>query len=142
MADQKDSGFNFPAPVDSAAAPATTTATVPAQGPAQEGVSIPQPPPEISAREMMFGGGALLVFMVVFFIARNAYANMLVANRVSPRSANAAGWWLFILLLSLATVGVLAVIDHVRFMGWAYVLPLSVVAGVSLVLTLLASRRR
>jgi hypothetical protein len=139
MTDQKDSGFNIPAPVDSAPA-ATTTGT--ASGPGQEGIAIPVQAPDTSARELMFGGGALLVFVVVFFIARNAYANMLVSTRVSPRSANAAGWWLYILLLSLATIGVLAVLNHVKYLTLVYVLPLAIVGVVALILTLVSSQRR
>lgn len=139
MTDQKDSGFNLPTPVTSAPAQ-TTHGTAPAPG--QESVPVPLPPPDTSSRELLFGGVALLVFIVVFFMARNAYANMLVSNRVSPRSANAAGWWLYILLLSLVTIGVLAVIDHVRYLSLAYVLPLALIAVVALILTVLCSRRR
>ncbi len=138
MADPKDSGFNIPAPQDSPS-PAASDATVPAPGL----TGIPQLPPraDTSSRDLMFAGGALLVFIVVFFIARNAYANMLVSHRVSPRSANAAGWWLYILLLSLATAGVLGVMDHVKYLTLVYVLPLSLVAVVSLILTAICSRR-
>ncbi len=147
MADQKDSGFNLPAPVDSAV-PAATPAQPPGtgQGKADEGMLVPAPTQsDTGSRDLMFAGGALLVFMIVFFVARNAYANMLVSHRVSPRSANAAGWWLFILLLSLATIGVLAVVnqvDHVNYLTLVSVLPLALVGAVALILMLLSGRRR
>ena len=51
-----------------------------------------------SSRDMLIGGAVLLVLMVAFFFAKNAYANLLVGKRVQPRSANAAGWWLWVFL--------------------------------------------
>ena len=90
---------------------------------------------------MALGGGVLLVLVIAFIFARNAYANALVGRKVAPRSANAAGWWLFILLTSLATVAVLGFANPARFLTFIFVVPLGVVALVSLTLALVSSRR-
>jgi hypothetical protein len=64
-----------------------------------------------------------------------------VGKKVAPRSANTAGWWLFILLTSLATVGVLGVVNQTRFLTVIFLAPLGLVALLSLVLMVVSSRR-
>ncbi len=64
----------------------------------------------------MVGGAIILVLLVAFFFAKNAYANTLVAKRVPPNKANTAGWWLFIGLAGIAIGVVLAAVSSSRFM--------------------------
>ena len=92
-------------------------------------------------RDLAIGGGVLLVLVIAFFFAKGAYANLLVGRRVAPRSANAAGWWLFVLLTSLATCGVLAVVDQVRFVTPIYLASFLGVALLALILMLVTGRR-
>lgn len=94
-----------------------------------------------STRDLLIGGAVVLVLMVAFFFAKNAYATMLVGKRVQPRSANASGWWLLI-FLTLLTVGVvLAVISRDTLMTPFIVGPLVLGALVALVLMLISGRR-
>jgi len=90
---------------------------------------------------MAVAGGVLLVLLVAFFFAKNAYANALVGQKIAPKSANAGAWWLFILLTSLATISVLSVVDQVRFLTVLFVSPFALVALISLSLMLVTSRR-
>jgi len=139
MADPNDKGFSLPTPTD------TGPASAPADSGAGQLQNIQQQTAEgatdTSSRDLLIAGGALLVLAIAFFFAKNSYANMLVGSKVPPRKANAGGWWLYILLLSLAAGGILAAVNHVRFLSLAYAIPLSVIAVVSLILTLISSRR-
>lgn len=143
MADtQKNtSGFSLPAPVTQ---PGSATSTVP--------VTVIVPPGETLSgtytvvsetppRDMLIGCGVLIALLIAFFFAKNAYANSLVAKRVSPNSANAAGWWMFILLGVLATAAVLLVVNPVKFMSPVLLSPFAVVAVIALVLMLKSSRK-
>ena len=76
-----------------------------------------------------------------FFFARAGYANMLVRKRVAPAKANAAGWWLFVFLGSLATAVVLAAINPIKFLAPLTIAPLGGVAVVALILMVVSSRR-
>lgn len=147
MADSKNSssGFTLPPPTAPTAAP--TAAPAP-DAPAsqadigQGSVGMPIPPGEgASSRDLLVGGGVLLVLMVAYFFAKNAYANMLVGRRVEPRSANAAGWWLFIFLTLISVGVVLAAVNRSALMAPFIVGPLALGAIVALVLMLLSSRR-
>lgn len=157
MADSKNSssGFTLPPPnsattAPNATPPATPTATPTAPAPAasqadigQSSVGMPVVPPSegASSRDLLVGGGVLLVLMVAYFFAKNAYANMLVGRRVEPRSANAAGWWLFIFLTLISVGVVLAAVNRSALMTPFIVGPLALGAIVALVLMLLSSRR-
>ena len=92
-------------------------------------------------RDLAVGGGVLLVLVIAFFFAKGAYANMLVGKRVAPSSANAPGGWLFVLLTSLATGGVLAIIDQARFLTPIYIASFLGVALLALILMLVTGRR-
>lgn len=143
--DNKDSGFALPAPADqnnnaanaaTAAAPATTAdgATV-GEVPALAGAA------DTSSRDLLIGGGILLVLFIAFFFAKNAYANTLVAKRVSPNKANAAGWWLFIFLAGLSTGVVLAAVNSAKFMAPLIIGPIAALSLLALVLTFVSGRR-
>jgi hypothetical protein len=144
MADQQPSqqpGFKLPMPETRGSGAGGVSPSSPASPPAGSTVVPPTVEVDTSARDMAIAGGILLVLVIAFVFAKTAYANALVGKKVAPRSANAAGWWLFILLTSLATVTVLGFVNQARFLSLIFVAPLGVVALVSLVLMLLSSRR-
>jgi len=64
-----------------------------------------------------------------------------VRKRVAPAKANAAGWWLFVFLASLATAVVLAALNPLRFLAPTFMVPLGGLTVVGLILTLVTGRR-
>ncbi|WP_029971863.1 hypothetical protein [Paraburkholderia graminis] len=143
--DQKDqSGFALPAPqtsganaVSAAAGSSSTTVTqTEAITSTTANVNV-----DTSSRDLMIGGAILLVLFIVFFFARGAYANTLVAKRVPPNKANAAGWWLFVFLASLSVGVVLSAVNPARFLAPLIVGPLAAIALVAVVLMLLSGRK-
>lgn len=140
MADSNTSksppGFTLPPPTSAPAKPPESTAiSMPA------GININLGSEGPSSRDMLIGGAVLLVLIVAFFFAKNAYANMLVGKRVEPRSANAAGWWLWV-FLSLLSVGVvLAAVSGSALMTPFIVAPLALGAVVALVLMIISGKR-
>lgn len=139
---QKDSGFSLPTPTDaaSAAAAPTTTATV-ILPPGEKFEGTYTVVSDTSSRDLLIGGGILLVLLVAFFFAKNAYANTLVAKRVPPNKANAAGWWLFVFLASLAASVVLVAVNSAKFMTPLIIGPLAAVGLVALVLMFVSGRK-
>lgn len=145
--DQNDGGFILPPPgsdqnshaaIAHASSSETTAATaqqIVIPSPADSGIASTSP------RDMVIGGAILLVLLVGFFFARVGYANMLVRKRIAPAKANAAGWWLFVFLGSLATAVVLASINPIKFLAPMTLAPLGGVAVVALILMVLSSRR-
>ena len=135
------SGFSLPAPADSAtpAVPTTTATVIMPPGEKFEGTYTVAS--DTASRDMLIGGGVLLVLLVAFFFARAAYANTLVGKRIPPSKANAAGWWLFILLGSLATGVVLATVNQAKFLTLLVTGPIAALALLCLVLMLLTGRR-
>lgn len=137
--DSKDSsGFALPNP-DAAktpppADPASTTETV-GDVPVLPGTA------DTSSRDLLVGGGILLVLFIAFFFAKNAYANNLVVKRVPPNKANAAGWWLFIFLASLSTGVVLAAVNSAKFLAPFIIGPIIAVGLLALVLTFVSGRK-
>ena len=140
-----NAGFALPAPVEGQQAPATAaTPATPATGTGTPETveSLPVTTDvDTSSRDALIGGGVLLVLFIAFFFAKNAYANTLVAKRIQPGKANAAGWWLFIFLASLSTGVVLAAINAPKFMAPLIIGPLTLIGLIALVLMLLSSRK-
>lgn len=135
-----NAGFTLPAPVEGQQAPAA--AATPATETPETVESLPVTTDvDTSSRDALIGGGVLLVLFIAFFFAKNAYANTLVAKRIQPGKANAAGWWLFIFLASLSTGVVLAAINAPKFMAPLIIGPLTLIGLIALVLMLLSSRK-
>ncbi|MET0321785.1 MAG: hypothetical protein ABW069_13800 [Duganella sp.] len=138
------SGFSLPAPAEAgktapAADPASSasSATTGAVGdaPVLAGAA------DTSSRDLLVGGGILLVLFIAFFFAKNAYANTLVVKRVPPNKANAAGWWLFIFLAGVSTAVVLAAVNAAKFMAPLIIGPLAALCLLALVLTFVSGRK-
>jgi hypothetical protein len=138
MADQPQQQPGFKLPTPGGPDTPTTTREAPPSGRTEVPSTVDS---ETGARDLAVAAGVLLVLVVAFVFARTAYANHLVGRKVAPRSANAAGWWLFIFLTSSAVIAVLGFVNQARFLALAFVVPLGLVVLVSLVLTLVSSRR-
>jgi hypothetical protein len=141
--ESQNKGFNLPPPGKSEGAATPAAPSAPATGsPQTSGVSITlATPSDTSTRDVAIGVGVMIVLLIAFFFAKNAYANWLVGRKVSPRSANAAGWWLFIFLSCLAAAGVFPLASQATFLSAIFLGPVLLVAGAALVLLLLSSRR-
>jgi hypothetical protein len=130
-------GFTLPPPTSAGDKP--TQATIPVNsGGSNINIDLGA---GASSRDILIGGAILLVLMVAFFFAKNAYANMLVGKRVEPRSANAAGWWLWVFLSLLAVGVVLASVSRSLLMAPFIVGPLGIGTIVALVLMLMSGKR-
>jgi len=143
MQEKKDNaGFALPAPTEAnetsstMTESSTTTTTV-----SQTMPGLPAEAVNTGSRDLMIGGAVLLVLFVAFFFAKNAYANTLVGKRVPPAKANAAGWWMFIFLASLATGVVLAAVNSAKYMAPMFIGPLGAVALVGLILMIVSGRK-
>jgi hypothetical protein len=132
---------NPTAPGASIPPPASTTGTATATATAPPAEAPTGQPSDTSSRDMVIGGAIWLVFLIVFFFVKNAWANRLVANRVPPHSANASGWWLFVFLSGLATGAILAGVNAEQFLSPVYLGIFSVIALTGLIGALLTNRR-
>lgn len=139
-----DAGFKLPGADAASPSPASATssapvATTPAPitGTAIEGA----PQSDTSTRDLTLGGGIFLVLLLVFFFARGAYVNHLVARRVAPSSAGSAGWLLFIGLSFLSASLVLALINSAKYLSFWVTGPLLLVGFGTLIGALLTGRR-
>ena len=96
---------------------------------------------QTSSRDMLIGSGIFVVLLIAFFFARNAYANHLVAKRVSPTTAGSAAWLLFLGLSFLSAAIVLALINAQRFLNVTVTAPLITIGVAALVGTVIVGRR-
>lgn len=143
MADQKENkGFALPVPGQDGGEKAGAQV---GQAAGDRGISTVQvnlgTGGDTSTRDLAVGVGVMVVLIVAFFFARNAYANWLVGRKVSPRSANAAGWWLFIFLTCLAAAGVFPLAAGTTFLSAIFLGPVLMLALAALVMILVSSRR-
>lgn len=139
--DSKDnSGFALPNPDAAKTPPPADQATTTTADTVGEVPVLPSAA-DTSSRDLLVGGGILLVLFIAFFFAKNAYANTLVVKRVPPNKANAAGWWLFIFLASLSTGVVLAAVNSAKFLAPLIIGPIIAVGLLALVLTFVSGRK-
>lgn len=143
MADQaQDKGFALPAPLTGKEQPEnpTTSSSLSHSG----GVTLPPNGSETNGpqpRDYAIAVGVLLVLLIAFFFAKNAYSNHLARKRVSTGAANAAGWWLFIFLTGLATAATFSILSPIKFMTPIFMGPLLLVSLVALILMFITGRR-
>ncbi|MBY0238183.1 MAG: hypothetical protein K2X55_02605 [Burkholderiaceae bacterium] len=119
-----DPGFKIPGneqkPASAPASGPTLTDTPPSSGMPMEVAPVQgAPATDTSTRDVAVGGAIFLVLLIVFFFARNAYANHLVRRRVAPSSADTAGWLMFFGLSFLSGALVLAIINSSKFLSLA-----------------------
>ena len=145
---ESNSGFTLPAPNQQAVGN-TVTDNLGAAVNANANTSTAMPGSLVSinvgentgSRDLLIGGAVILVLLVAFFFAKNAYANTLVGKRVPPNKANAAGWWLFVGLSCIAIGVVLSAVSSSRFMTPLVLGPLGGVGLLGLVLAVLSGRK-
>lgn len=121
-----DPGFKIPGSDQKpASAPGNGPTLTDTPPPAQPGTPMEvapvqgAPATDTSTRDVAVGGAIFLILLVVFFFARNAYANHLVRRRVAPSSADTAGWLMFFGLSFLSGALVLAIINSSKFLSLA-----------------------
>lgn len=141
-----DPGFKLPGansgPAEAGAKPADPSSSRTAHAASVEVVPLEGAPvTDTSSRDLTIGGGVLVVLMMVFFFARNAFVQHLVVRRVTPSSAGSAGWLLFVGLSFLSAAAVLAMINAGKFLSLAITGPLLVVGIVSLIGAAMVGRR-
>lgn len=143
MAENSNTGFVIPSAADGTPAPLTPPVMQGSEAPADilKGLINVAEPEGPQPRDYAIAGGVLLVLFIAFFFAKNAYANYLATRRVPPGAANAAGWWLFIFLVSLSTASALALVSPIKFLTPLFMLPLGLIALVAIVLMVLSGRR-
>jgi hypothetical protein len=134
---QGNGGFSLPAPTGSSPASSSQGDASTVAAPGAGGVPVVS---DTSNRDMMIGGAVLLVLLVAFFFAKNGYANSLVAKKVPPNKANAAGWWLFVFLACLAVGVVMAAVNPVVFLAPLILGPIALVGLAALVLVIMSGR--
>lgn len=130
----ENNGFVLPQ-ADGKTQAETAVATQTAENP-----SFPSIQEETASRDLMIAGGIILVLLISFFFAKRGFTNSLVKKRVSPSKATMAGWWLFILLASVAIGAVLAAVNPAKFLSLLILGPLGIVALVSAILAFTSSR--
>ncbi|TWI64426.1 hypothetical protein IP91_03196 [Pseudoduganella lurida] len=112
-----------PAPGLSTTPPADGTAASNGVGNSASGIEIAPdgqvPATDTSTRDIAIGGAVFLFLLVIFFFARNAFANYLVKRRVAPSSADTAGWLLFFGLAFLSAAVVLGFVNSTKFLNVA-----------------------
>lgn len=133
-----DSGFKLPVAAASEGQAVTeqpTSATINVNPGELLGAS------QTSSRDMLIGSGIFVVLLIAFFFVRNAYANHLVAKRVSPTTAGSAAWLLFLGLSFLSAAIVLALINAQRFLNVFITAPLVAIGVAALIGTVVVGRR-
>lgn len=95
-----------------------------------------------SSKDVMIGGGSLLVLAVVFFFIRNAFVNYLVDSlKRSPNNAGLAGWGLFGGLLFGAAIGSIALISK-SFLTVMYIAPLAAISLICFILCFVVAAKK
>lgn len=95
-------------------------------------------------KQIVITVACLLLLSVVFFIIKNHFSKILVANhKKSPRSAETAGWAMFGALMLAAIGSSLGILDANRFLELPYILPMSGAMIIMLLIFIMAlvSRR-
>lgn len=98
----------------------------------------------LEPKEIVITAVCLLVLGVVFFVIKNHFSKILVANyKKSPRSAETAGWSMFGLLMLAAIGASLGILDANRFLHLPYILPIGGAMVMMLIIFIMAlvSRR-
>ena len=101
----------------------------------------PEEQSDTSTRDFSIGFGVLMVLMIAFWFVKNAYANSLVAKRITPRSANTAGLCLWFFLTTLSAGIILSIINPDKFITINYMGALGVLGVIFFVLMFVTGRR-
>jgi len=134
MADQKKSELP----------PITSTPETPQQGGGQ--IQIPNMPDFVvgpTSKDIMIGGGVLLVLTIVFFFIRMSFVNYLTGPSMkrSPNNAGLAGWGLFGGLFFGGMLGCAALISK-TYMTIALIVPLAALSLICFVIALVVASKK
>lgn len=95
-----------------------------------------------SSKEVVIGGGSFLIFALIFFFIRNAYANYLVSSlKRSPNGAGLAAWALFGGLFFGSAIASIAIMSK-SFLTVLYIAPLATLSVICFILCFVVSSRR
>lgn len=114
----------------------------------QTGTNMPSLPSnttgkEIATKELLIAFGAVLAAAIIFFIIKNYVSKMLVSTyKKSPRSADMAGWFLFLVLLLATVAAALGILDSTRLFSLIYLIPLGVAILLSIIMFIVALRSK
>lgn len=134
MADQKNSELP----------PLTSTPETPQQGKGQ--IEIPTGPEPVvgaTSKDIMIGGGALLVLTIVFFFIRMSFVNYLTGPSMkrSPNNAGMAGWGLFGGLFFGGALGCAALVSK-TFMTLPLIIALAALSLICFVIALVVASKK
>lgn len=124
--------------------PITSSPESPQQGTGQ--IQIPTGPDIVvgpTSKDIMMGGGALLVITIVFFFIRMSFVNYLTGSSMkrSPNSAGMAGWALFGGLFFGGALGCAALISK-TYMTLPLIIGLSVLSLICFVIALVVASKK
>ncbi len=130
---------------NSPALPPISSPETPQQGSSQ----IQQIPtgPEIvvgpTSKDIMIGGGALLVLAIVFFFIRISFVNYLTGSSMkrSPNNAGMAGWGLFGGLFFGGAIGCTALVSK-TYMTMPLIIALSVLSLICFVIAFVVASKK
>ncbi len=88
-----------------------------------------------SSKELMIGGGVLLILAVLFLVIRSNFVQSRIKNHVSPNQANTCGWFLFLTLLFWSAIPILFFM-HKSLFSAIYIAPLGGLGLLCLVLVM------
>lgn len=96
-----------------------------------------------TSKDMMIGGGALLVLTIVFFFIRMSFVNYLIGPSMkrSPNNAGMAGWGLFGGLFFGSALGCAALVSK-TYMTMPLIIALSVLSLICFVITFVVSSKK
>jgi hypothetical protein len=96
-----------------------------------------------SSKDMMIGGGALLVLTIVFFFIRISFVNYLIGPSMkrSPNNAGMAGWGLFGGLFFGAALGCAALVSK-TYMTLPLIIAMSVLSLICFVITFVVASKK
>ena len=103
----------------------------------------PEPLVGPTSKEMMFGGGALLVLTIVFFFIRISFVNYLIGPSMkrSPNNAGMAGWGLFGGLFFGSALGCAALVSK-TYMTMPLIIVLSALSIICFVIAIMVASKK
>jgi len=96
-----------------------------------------------TSKNVMIGGGTLLVLMIVFFFIRISFVNYLTGSSMkrSPNRAGMAGWGLFGGMFFGGALGCIA-LTSATYMTMPLVIPLSTLSLICFVIALVVASKK
>lgn len=114
--------------------------------PANSQVQVPDTPETLvgpTSKDMMIGGGTLLVLTILFFFIRISFVNYLIGPSMkrSPNNAGLAGWGLFGGLFFATALGCAAMISK-TYMTLPLIIVLTILSLICFVIALVVASKK